>query len=182
MTISTNFSHRFEERKASGSILKLLCGKIEDLPFNTLRDTFRFVDNRYEVGLLWKPKAELPNNLDPALQQYKRSKQRLMRDPVKHDLFSTTIEEDLSCGYYLRFPHNEAPSTGRLLSEHGVLHPSKPDEPRKVSNARAKYKGVCLNHMLLTGRDLLANLLGIIRRLREKSTHFPLILKQCICK
>ena len=146
--------------------------KDERHALKTLHDTIRFVANRYEVGLLWKPNAELPNNFAAALQQYKKSKQRLMHDPVTHDLYSATIEKDLQCGYIRRIPHDEVPSTGWLLPEHGVLHPNKPGKLRRVSNARAKYKGVCLNDMLLTGPDLLANLLGIILRFREK--RYPL--------
>ena len=44
----------------------------------TFPDRIRFVYNRYEVGSFWKPNAELPNNFTAALQQYKRSKQRLI--------------------------------------------------------------------------------------------------------
>ena len=144
--------------------------KDERYALKTLRDTIRFVDNRYEVGLFWKPNAELPNNFTAALQQYKRSEQRLMHDPVTHDLHSAIIEKDLRCGYIHRTPHNEVPSTGWLLPEHGVLHPNKPGKLRRVSNARAEYEEVCLNDMLLTGPDLLANLLGIILRFREKKS------------
>ena len=60
--------------------------KNERHALKTLRDTIRFVENQYEVGLLWKPNAELPNNVAAALEQYKRSKQRLMHDSVTHDL------------------------------------------------------------------------------------------------
>ena len=91
-----------------------------------------------------------------------------MHDSVTHDQYSATIEKDLRCGYIRRIPHHEIRSTGWLLLEHGVLHPNKPGKLRRISNARAKYKGVCLNNMLLTGPDLLANLLGILFRFREK--------------
>ena len=63
--------------------------------FETLRDTICFVDNRYEVGLLWKPNAELPNNFAAAIQHFKKLKQRLSQDPVILDLYTATIENDL---------------------------------------------------------------------------------------
>ena len=84
----------------------------------TLRETIRFVDNRYEVGLLWKPNIELPNNFAAALQQYKRMKQRLLLDSATHDLYSATIEKDLNCGYIRRIPNEEVPSTGWLRRSH----------------------------------------------------------------
>ena len=62
----------------------------------------------------------------------------------------------------------ENPSTGSLLPEHGVMHPQKPGTLRRVSNARSKYRGVCLNEMLLPVPALLANLLGVLIRFRER--------------
>ena len=63
-------------------------------------------------------------------------------------------------------------STGWVLPEHGVMHPHKPGTLRRVSNARSKYRGVCLNKMLLPVPALLANLLGVLIRFRERK--YPL--------
>ena len=52
------------------------------------------------------------------------------------------------------------------------MHPHKPGELRCVSKARSKYRGMCLNDMLLPGPDLLANLLGVLIRFREQK--YPL--------
>ena len=60
------------------------------------------------------------------------------------------------------------PATGWLLPEHGVTNPNQPGKLRRVSNAKSRYRGVCLNDMLLTGPDLLCNLLGVVCRFREK--------------
>ena len=40
----------------------------------TLRKTISFYDNRYQLGLLWKPNANLPNNYKAAIAQYNRMK------------------------------------------------------------------------------------------------------------
>ena len=151
---------------------EILISKDERHAPKTLRDKIRFVDNRYDVGLLWKPNTDFPIIFVTALQQYKRMKHRLMHDPVIHDLYSSTIAKDINCGHIRHIPTDEVPSAGRLLPEDKVLHPYKLGELRRVSNARAKYKGVCLNDMLLTGHDLFANLLGINRRFRKK--RYPL--------
>ena len=43
----------------------------------------------------------------------------------------------------------------------------KPGKVRRVCNAASKFKGTSLNDKLLTGPDLLRNLIGIIFRFRE---------------
>ena len=140
--------------------------------FQTLKATTRYVDGRYEVGLLWKPDAELPNNFNSAILQFKRMQKRLNSQPEVKQLFSDTVSNDLANGYIRKLNPEEIPSTGWLLPEHGVMHPHKPGKLRRVSNARSKYRGVCLNDMLLPGPDLLANLLGVLIRFRERK--YPL--------
>ena len=53
------------------------------------------------------------------------------------------------------------------LPTHRVENPNKPGNVRGVANAASMFKGVSLNNALLTGPDLLANLLGIILRFRK---------------
>ena len=53
------------------------------------------------------------------------------------------------------------------LSTHPVENPNKPGKARRVANTASKFKGVSLNNALLTGPDLLANLLEIILRFRK---------------
>ena len=96
-------------------------------------------------------------------------------------LFSDTVSKDLANGYIRKLNPGEIPSTGWLLPEHGLMHPHKPGKLRRVSNARSKYRGVCLNDMLITGPDLLANLLGVLIRFRERK--YPLqTSKRCLYK
>ena len=53
------------------------------------------------------------------------------------------------------------------LPTHPVENPNKPGKVRRVANAASKFKGVSLNNALVTGPDLLANLLEIILRFRK---------------
>ena len=48
------------------------------------------------------------------------------------------------------------------LPTHPFENPNKPGKVRRVANAASKFKGVSLKNALLTGPDLLANLLEII--------------------
>ena len=53
------------------------------------------------------------------------------------------------------------------LPIHPVKHPHKPGKVRRVCNAASKCKSVSLNEKLLSGPDLLRNLVGVVSRFRE---------------
>ena len=50
---------------------------------------------------------------------------------------------------------------------HLAVNPNKPRKVRRVAKAAAKFRGQSLNFNLITGLDLLKNLLGILLRFRE---------------
>ena len=53
------------------------------------------------------------------------------------------------------------------LPHHPVTNPNKPGKVRRVANAASKFRGESLNTNLLTGPDLLNNLVGVLLRFRE---------------
>ena len=53
------------------------------------------------------------------------------------------------------------------LPHYPVVRPNKPGKVRRVCNAVAKYKDVCLNDKLLAGPDLIHGLIGTLFRFRE---------------
>ena len=93
-------------------------------------------------------------------------KLQLNKNSEKVALYQNTIDQDLSKHYIRKLEPDEIPSTGYILPKYDVINPNKRVNLRSVSNAKFKCKGVCLNDMLLTGPDLLCNLLGIITRLQ----------------
>ena len=50
-----------------------------------------------------------------------------------------------------------------------MINQNKPDKIRRVLNGASKFRGTSLNDSLLTGPDLLRNLVGILVRFREGS-------------
>ena len=54
------------------------------------------------------------------------------------------------------------------LPHHPFLNPSKPEKVRRVCDAAAKFQGSSLNRHLLSGPDLMNNLVGIFMRFREE--------------
>ena len=53
------------------------------------------------------------------------------------------------------------------LPHHPVINPNKPGKVRRVLNGAAKFHGTSLNKSLLTGPDLLQNLIHVLLRFRQ---------------
>ena len=142
--------------------------KDEKHALETLRQTITYTYGRYQVGILWKPNACLPNNYFAAAQQFKKVKIYLLNEPDKLAMYQVTIANNLTMKYFRKLPSEEIPSTVWILPEHGVTNPNKPGKLRRVSNAKHEFKGACLNEMLLSRPDLISNLLAVICRFRER--------------
>lgn len=74
------------------------------------------------------------------------------------------------------------PLTGKeecwYLPFFGVYHPRKPDQIRVVFDSSARFEGVSLNDVLLTGPNLNNSLLGVLMRLREEKVAVTADIKQ----
>ena len=96
---------------------------------------------------------------------------RLAKDQTLREKYSNTIIEDLDKGYVVRVKdaHMVESRSERewYLPHHPVVNPNKPGKVRRVLNGAAKFHGASLNKSLLTGPDLLQNLIYILKRLRQ---------------
>ena len=78
---------------------------------------------------------------------------------------------DMEEGYIKKLTKEEATAPAMhkwYLPHHPVLNPKKPEKVRRVCDAAAKFQGSSLNNQLLSGPDLLNNLVGIFMRFREE--------------
>ena len=136
-----------------------------------LESTTTFTGERYEVGMPWnEPEPNLPNNYSSALGQLYSLERRFQRDPKLKELYQHSIDTDVEKGFVKTLGKLEVKGTfGKewYLPHHSVLNPNKPGKVRRVCNAAAKYKDICLNDKLLAGPDLLQGLIGTILRFRE---------------
>ena len=136
-----------------------------------LESTTKFTGERYEVGMLWsEPEPNLPNNYGSALGQLYSLERRFQRDPKLKELYQQSIDTDVEKGFVKVLGKSEVKGTlGKewYLPHHPVLKPNKPGKVRRVCNAAAKYKNICLHDKLLAGPDLLQGLIGTIFRFRE---------------
>ena len=119
--------------------------------------------------MLWnEPEPSLPNNYGSALGQLYSLERRFQRDSKL--LCQQSIDTDVEKGFVKILGKSEVKGIfGRewYLPHHPVLNPNKPGKVRRVCNAAAKHKDVCLNDKLLAGPDLLHGLIGTIFRFRE---------------
>ena len=137
-----------------------------------LNESTRKVNGRYEVPLIWCDKnVNLPDNFPAAARRLEFLEKRLSRDPELAANYKRTIDMDMKKGYIKRLTKEEvvAPVTRKwYLPHHPVVNPKKPGKVRRVCDAAAKFQGSSLNSHLLSGPDLLNNLVGIFMRFREE--------------
>ena len=126
---------------------------------------------RYDVGMLWAAdNIQLPNNYF-SLVQLKTLEKRLAKDEDLREKYTSTIKEDLNKGYVIEVPdaHKVESRSDKewYLPHHPVLNPNKPGKVRRVLKGAAKFHGASLKKSLLTGPDLLQNLIYVLLRFRQ---------------
>lgn len=62
---------------------------------------------------------------------------------------------------------NVLPGEVNYIPHHGIRHPKKREKLTVVFDFAAKFKGTFLNHRLLSGPDLINNLLCVFCRFRR---------------
>ena len=127
---------------------------------------------RHDVGMLWADdNIQLRNHYFSSLVQLKSLEKRLPRGTSLKETYANTIREDLEKGYLITVPeaHNVEQRSDRewYLPHRPVINPNKPGKVRRVLKCAAKFRGTCLNKSLLTGPDLLQNLIHVLLRFRQ---------------
>ena len=122
--------------------------------------------------MLWaEDNIELPNRFFSALVQLKSLENRLTKDQTLREKYSNSIKEDLDKGYVVRVKdaHKVESRSERewYLSHYPVVNPNKPGKVRRVLNGAAKFHGASLNNSLLTGPEILQNLIYVLLRFRQ---------------
>ena len=122
--------------------------------------------------MIWCDKnVNLPDNFPAAARRLEFLEKRLSRDPELAANYKRTIDMDMKKGYIKRLTKEEvvAPVARKwYLPHHPFVNPKKPGKVRRVCDAAAKFQGSSLNSHLLSGPDLLNNLVGIFMRFREE--------------
>ena len=143
---------------------------MEDRSFlDQLHNGIHKTDNgHYELPLPLKTRdIAMPDNRELAEKRLNHLKKRLLRDRSYHTDYTRFMDETISQGHAEIAPTEYEPGRLNYIPHHGVYHPKKPNKIRVVFDCSAKWKGVCLNDVLLQGPDQLNALLGVIHRFRK---------------
>ena len=123
---------------------------------------------RYQIGLPWKPEKKLENNYFSAVHQLKSLHKCLQKDPIFNQKYNQTLQTNLDKNFVKPVEMQEQPPQSFwYLPHHPVTNPNKPEKEKRVENAASKFSGESLHSNLLTGHDLLNNLVGVMLKFRE---------------
>ena len=119
--------------------------------------------------MLWQAEhVKLPSNFKQAGAQLLRLGRRFEKPPEIKALYAKTIEADLAKGCVRNVSLEAVKATANsqqwYLPPHSVQNPHKPDKLRRVGNAACRFSGTSLNDVLLSGQDLLCELIGRLGR------------------
>ena len=104
-----------------------------------------------------------------AVSRLRSTENKLKRNPELADKYQNVMNDYVTKGHAQRMTQEEAKVTTSktwYLPHHAVVNPNKPGKVGVVFDAASKFDGVSLNDKLLTGPDLLNNLVGILMRFR----------------
>ena len=123
----------------------------------------------FKVPVLWSPEnVRLPNNYDMALKRFNFLKKRLLKDTKLYQKYKEAMTVYLKNGYARKLSKKEVDEVSRrtwYLLHHPVFTENKPNKMRIVLMQPENM--ISLNKALLTGPDLLNNLVGVVLRFRN---------------
>jgi len=128
-------------------------------------------DGRYVIPLPIKcDSIGLPNSRPLAFKRLMQLKRRFGNNPkFKQDY--NVFMQDMIQNFAEKVPDNELldeSQTVNYIPHSGVYHPKKPNKIRVVFDCSAEFGGTCLNDQLLTGPNLLADLLAVFCSFRKE--------------
>lgn len=135
-----------------------------------MKETTKYIENRYYTGLLWK------NDLINFPDSYPLAKTRLLslegkmrRNPTYAKQYMDIIDDYVAKGYARRLSSEEVLHVDKrtwYLPHFSVFNPNKPTKIRIVFDAAAIVDGVSLNSMLIKGPDLNSSLISVLHKFR----------------
>ena len=167
------YDHEYEE--------KLHCTKrgisVEDKEWvKKIESSMEKHEGHYSAVLPTKtPEGRMPMNVKMAENRLEHLRSRLRKDTKLAEDYKKFMDEMINNGFAEEVPEEEQRrADGRVwyLPHHAVYHPTKPDKIRVVFDCAARYNGVSLNDILLTGPDQTNSLVDVLLRFRLERVAF----------
>ncbi|XP_033753059.1 uncharacterized protein LOC117336558 [Pecten maximus] len=114
-----------------------------------------------------KDRPRLPNNCPQASHRANILDRNLRKNPTKMQHMLDFMKKVFDTGHAELAPTLGEGEERWYLPLFGVYNPKKPNQIRGVFDSSAKYEGLSLNNVLLTGPDLTNSLLSILIRFRR---------------
>ena len=168
--------HDFQDVEPHTS--KLALSQEDQRALSMLEESVCKVGRHYSVGLLWKEKISGQwNNRSLAEKRMEGLRKRFEKDPNLFQQYSDKINEYIDNGYAIRLPDELLPKSENTnyIPHHCTSLLTK---FRVVFDCSARFKGVCLNDLLLEGPDLTNNLIGVLLRFKQYPIAFVADIKQ----
>ncbi|XP_017275504.2 uncharacterized protein LOC108249317 [Kryptolebias marmoratus] len=136
-------------------------------------------DNNWTAPLPFKlPRQKLPNNRPQALKRLMSLVHNFEQKEEMKEHFVAFMDKVFKNNHAEIAPPLKNGEECWYLPLFGIYHPRKPKQIRVVFDSSAKYEGVSLNDVLLTGPDLNNSLLGVLIRFRKEAVAFTADIEQ----
>lgn len=112
-------------------------------------------------------RQRLLNNKSQALKRAQSLDVSLRKNPEKMEHVIAFMRKILENGHAEPAQHLDSHAECWYLPLFAVYHPKKPGSVRCVFDSSAKYEGISLNDVLLTGPDSVNSLLGMLLRFKH---------------
>lgn len=144
---------------------------VEDKAFLEIMDEEIFMDdsNSWVAPLPFRePRHKLPNNRVQAAKRLSTLRYMLAKKPDMKEHMVAFMQKIFEAGHAEPAPPLSEEQECWYLPIFGVYHPRKLGQVRPVFDSSAKYEGISLNDVLLSGPDLNNTLLGVLTRFRKE--------------
>ena len=144
----------------------------DQMAFEIISRQLQYANGHYELPLLWKSAAILPDSYPMAVRRLQSlKKKRLIKDPDLHRRYTNQIKSNIQMGHAEKVPMQELSSGIKqwYIPHQPVVNPKKTEKVRIVYDCTAaSSNGKTLNGFLMKGPDLMNSLVGVLLRFRRE--------------
>lgn len=144
---------------------------VDDSEFLRIMEKEMYMDdeNHWVAPLPFRtPRNPLPNNREQASQRFSSLQRSFIKRPEMKQHYFDFMEKVIVNQQAEKAPQLKPGQECWYLPTFGVYHPQKPGKIRVVFDSSAKYKGISLNDVLLSGPNLNNTLIGVLLRFRKE--------------